>query len=92
MARRKSVNDMQAQLSRMMNYRTASISRMIRANDTYNRYRNNIQRSLGYSNTGRGVGALNSANITFSNPRYQSIGAINAAQVPRSVYMGLNNG
>ena len=94
MARRrtKSVNNMQEQLSRMFNYSTATAERRNRATNTYRRYRDNIQRSLGYSNTGRGIEALNSANITYSNPRYQNIADINAAQVSRSTYMGLNNG
>ncbi len=92
MARRKSVNDMQAQLSRMFNYRTFSMSRATRAEQTYNRYRGNIQRALGYSNSGRGVGVANIANMRFSNPRYQSIRAINSERVSRSTYMGLANG
>ena len=83
---------MQSQLSRMFRYYTFSNSRLKRVNAAYNRYRNNIQRSLGYSDRGRGVGALNSANMTFSNPRYQSIGAINSERVSRRTYMGLNAG
>lgn len=92
MARRKSVNDMMSQLNRMMGYNTSTMSRMNRAQAVYRRYRNNIQRSLGYSNTGRGIGVLDRDNMTFSNPRYQSIRAINAVQVPRQTYMGLNGG
>ena len=76
----------------MFRYRTATSERMRRATETYRRYRDNIQQNLGYSNTGQGIGALNSANMNFANPRYQSIGDINAAQVSRNIYMGLNEG
>ena len=92
MARRKSVNDLRQQLEGLFNYSTYSNDRAIRASAAYRRYRLNIQRALGYSNRGRGIGALNARNQTFSNPRFQSVAAINAERVPRNVYMGLNNG
>lgn len=92
MARRKSINDMQSQLNRIISYGNASMSRINKATATYRRYRSNIQSALGYSNRGRGVGALNSSNMRFSNQRMQSIGAINARRVSRGVYMGLNVG
>lgn len=90
--RRKSVNDMLAQLNRMASYPTATLARDQRAYGIFERYRNNIQRSLGYSNSGRGIGYLNRANMTFSNPRYQSIREINSVRVSRRTYMGLSNG
>jgi hypothetical protein len=92
MARKKSVNDLQAQASRLFNYRTYTTSRSNRVEAAYRRYRNNIQSSLGYSNRGIGIGVANIANMRFSNPRYQSIREINAARVSRRVYMGLSNG
>lgn len=92
MARRKSINDMQSQLNRIISYGNASMSRINRATATYRSYRSNIQSALGYSNSGRGVGALNKANMRFSNQNKKSIGAINSTRVSRSVYMGLSVG
>lgn len=76
----------------MADYPTATLARDQRARGIFERYRNNIQRSLGYSNSGRGFEALNRANMTFSNPRYQSIREINRVRVSRRTYMGLSNG
>lgn len=94
MARRrtKSVRDLQDQLNRIVSNPRFSFSRSMRIAGIYNRYRDNIQRALGYSNSGKGIDALNAANTRFSNPKYQSLEAINKAQVSRRVYMGLSNG
>ena len=79
-------------MNRIASYNNASVRRLNYADGVYRRYRNNIQRSLGYSNVGRGIGVLDIVNQRFSNPRYQSIREINNVKVSRNVYMGLSNG
>ena len=79
-------------MNRLASYNNASVRRLNYAEGIYRRYRNNIQRSLGYSNVGRGFGVLDIANQRFSNPRYQSIREINNVRVSRNVYMGLYQG
>ncbi len=83
---------MQQQLSRMYNYPTATMRRMEAATRAFQRYRNTIQRNLGYRNTGTGIGVMNIANMRFTNPNFQSIREINNTRVPVRSYMGLNNG
>ena len=83
---------MQEQLQRIFNAPTATVPRMDRAYMTFERYRNTIQRNLGYRNTGTGIGVLNIANMRFTNPNYQSIREINNTRVSTRSYMGMNNG
>jgi hypothetical protein len=90
--RLKSINDMQAQASRMYKYHTYTSARDEKVENAYNRYMKKIQSNLGYKNTGKGIEALNILNMKFSNPKYQSIESINKAKVPRSFYMGTSNG
>ena len=83
---------MQNQLSRMFDYPNFTFNRARVASATYRRYARTIQRNLGYRNTGTGIGYANAYNFTFTNPRYQSLRAINNARVPVRSYMGNING
>ena len=74
-------------MSRLFNYPTFSTNRMNAAYGAFQRYRNTIQRNLGYRNTGTGLGVMNIANMQFTNPNYQSIREINETRVPTRSYM-----
>ena len=83
---------MQNQLSRMFDYPNFTFNRARVASATYRRYAGRIQRNLGYRNVGSGLDYANTVNMQFTNPRYQSLRAINSARVPVRSYMGNNNG
>lgn len=86
MARKKSLNELNEQIRRISNLGTGSykdIARRLKANRTYNRYVENIQRSKQFQQDwdaakGAGLGA-----------RRSSIGERKYSQ---NTYMGLSNG
>ena len=74
-------------MSRILNYPTMTFRRSNAAYNAYQRYRNTIQRNLGYENTGTGIGVMNIANMRFNNPNYQTIREINQVRVPVRSYL-----